>query len=90
MWLDRYIFRVTDDLVIIEGTILNLIDKLQVDKDIIKLWYETVYAHRGDIIECTLPYSCIHFVLSRKILRMWEYVTTCFHLQLDVEVDKEV
>ena len=37
------------------ATVLTPIHKLQIDKDIIKVWYETVYLHKGVIIECTLP-----------------------------------
>ena len=51
---ERDIFRVTDYQIIIDGTVLTPIHKLQIDKDIIKVWYETVYLHKGVIIEYTL------------------------------------
>ena len=53
--LERDIFRMTDYQIIIDGTVLTPIHKLQIDKDIVKVWYETVYLHKGVIIECTLP-----------------------------------
>ena len=39
---ERNIFRVTDYQIVIDGIILNHIHKLQIDKDIIKVRYETV------------------------------------------------
>ena len=51
--VERHIFRVTDDKKIINGTTLNHIHKLQIDKDTIKAWYETVYVDGEVIIECT-------------------------------------